>query len=101
MVGLHPGFLVLDAAKLLDIIQRPGFELFLKYIRRFGVWASFKINFVKAMKSGQLAEIFDAWEEDVPPPAPEGEASRRRACRRRRTRKRGLWTARASHLRSR
>ena len=61
---------MLNAAKLLEIIERPGFELFLRYIRRFGVWASFKINFVKAMKSGRLEEVVAKWEEGPPPEAP-------------------------------
>ncbi|KAK7247797.1 voltage-gated potassium channel [Aureococcus anophagefferens] len=61
--------LVLEADALFDIISKPGFETFRKYIARYGVWASFKINFVKAMKNGDLARVLTDWHREEAPAA--------------------------------
>ena len=53
--------LVLDAAQLVEIITAPGFEQFHKFIHRFGVWASFKVAFARAMREGGIARIADEW----------------------------------------
>lgn len=58
--------LVLEAEKLAKIISQPGFEVFRRYIIRYGVWSSFKLNFVKAMKSGALETILDKWRDHDP-----------------------------------
>ena len=53
--------LVLEAAQLVEIITAPGFEQFHKFIHRFGVWASFKVAFARAMREGGIARIADEW----------------------------------------
>jgi len=73
--------LILDASQLIEIITGPGFELFHKYIKRYGIWASFKVrgpgggrcmmkvnhtqvNFARAMQSGLLESIADSFLEE-------------------------------------
>ena len=48
---------VLNGASFVEVINRPGFEAFLKYIIRYGAWYNFKLNCVNAVRSGELAAI--------------------------------------------
>ena len=48
---------VLGGRVFVKLINRPGFENFLKYISRYGTWYNFKLNVVKAMRSGELAAV--------------------------------------------
>ena len=75
--------LVLDANSLVDMISKPGFELFAKYIRRFGVWASFKQRFAEALRSGEIKRIAERWHRgDEEATAPAGETAEDRLAAR-------------------
>ena len=56
---------VLRGRVFVELINRPGFDDFLKFIRRYGTWYNFKLNCVQAMRSGELEALARL---DRPPP---------------------------------
>lgn len=48
---------VLKGSSFVEVINRPGFEAFLKYIIRYGAWYNFKLACINAVRTGELAAI--------------------------------------------